>query len=131
MMSRTMYAAAQFSIGKARGEGFDSLFDWLEDRELGRKMVRRHIRSIGSDVDREIALWMHDDGIGERATDGDIVRVLARSRLQEIESLYGRRVRMAAARGRRQGNYSALRCFAREVRRCRSDMRRAAQTVAF
>ena len=131
MMCRMIFGAAQFSTGMTSTDDFESLFDWLEAREVARDLVRRYIRSIESDVDREIALRLHDQRVGEHATNRDIAGVLARARLQEIESLYGRRVRLAADRGRRQGNYSALRCFVREVRRARADLRSASTAVAF
>ena len=108
---------------------FDELFDGLELREAAREVVRGYIRSIASSVDREIALWMHDERVGESATNKDILGVLQASDMQEIESLYGPRVRLAADRGRKQGNYSALRCFVREVRRARDMRRTAAITV--
>lgn len=124
-------AAAQFTTGLSSSDDFDQLFDALERREAARQIISAYIGTIRDDVDREIALRLHDERVGESATNKDIAAVIARSRLQEIESLYGGRVRMAAARGRAQGNYSALRCFVREVRRARSDLRSAAMTAVF
>jgi hypothetical protein len=94
----------------------DDLLEGLEAREVVRVLARRYIQSIEDSVDREIALRMHHDRIGKSATNEDIRRVLALADLQEIEALYGPRVRMAADRGRAQGNHSALRCFLREIR---------------
>ena len=105
-------------------ERFDDLFDQFESREIAREIIRQYIGRIESDVDREIALRLHDDRISEQATNQDIIAILEGADLHEIESLYGNRVWMAADRGRRQRNYSALRCFVREVRRRRSDLRR-------
>ena len=110
---------------------FDDLFDRFERRELAREVAREYIATIRSDIDYEIALWLHFDRISEQATNADILATLESIDLQEVESLYGPRVRMAAARGREKGGYSALRCFVREVRRARSDMMRAAQAVFF
>ena len=101
---------------------FDDIFDAFETRELARGILRDYLRSLPSDLDCEIGMWMHSDRISERATDQDILATLEGVDLQEIESLYGRRVRLAADRGRNQGNYSALRCFVREVRRSKRDM---------
>lgn len=118
-MSHMSYAAVSVLTGRT---GFDELFDRLERREAARAIARAYIAEIESDVDREIALRLHDERIGERATNEDILATLARTDLREVESLYGRRVRLAAARGRNKGNYSALRCFVREVRRARRDL---------
>lgn len=105
--------------------------DVLLAREAAREVVRGYIRSIASDVDREIALWMHHDRISESATNQDIIGVLEKSDLQEIESFYGKRVRLAADRGRSQRNYSALRCFVREVKRARHDLEVTASMVFY
>lgn len=115
-MCRMMYAAALAIIGRV---SFDELFDALEAREIARELVRRYIQSIAGDVDREIAMRLHNERIGKHATNADILRVLTLADLQEVESLYGSRVGLAAARGRRQRNHSALRCFLRETRRAR------------
>ena len=126
----TLLAAMLGTTGKRSGETFDDMFDWLEARETVRELVLGYIRSIEDDVDREIALRLHDERVGESATNKDILRVLSRTRLSEVESLYGERCRLAADRGRRQRNYSALRCFVREIRRARRD-RRLAATAAW
>ena len=112
---------ASISTGLTTSESFDNLFDAFESREADRERLRHELERIQSDLDREIALRLHHDRVSERATDEDIYGLLQASDLREIESLYGRRVRLAAARGRRQGNYSALRCLVREVRRSRED----------
>jgi hypothetical protein len=101
---------------------FDDIFDQFEAREFARRIMRIYINGIVSDIDREIALWLHSDRISKQATNEDIVATLESIDMQEVESLYGSRVRMAADRGRTQGNHSALRCFVREVRRVRRDM---------
>lgn len=118
-MSRMMYALAVAATGK---RGFDEAVDEFEARELARRILRMYIAGIASDTDREIALWLHLDRISKSATNADIAATLAVVDVREAESLYGRRVGVAAARGRRQGNHSALRCFVREVRRARRDM---------
>lgn len=123
------YVAAFFSTGVIRSEPFDRAFDAFEAREVAREIMRRYIAGIDSDIDREIALRLHNDRIGEPGTNRDIIKTLASVDLQEIESLYGERVRLVADRGRTQGNYSALRCFVREVRRARSDIRKCATTL--
>lgn len=123
-MSRLTYDDASASTGLNASEGFDDLFDAFEIRETAREIFRQYLEQLPSDLDREIALRLHHDGVSERATDQDILRLLQASDLQEIESLYGERVRLAAARGRDQGNYSALRCLVREVRRSREDARK-------
>lgn len=119
-MSHMIYAAVCAISGNR--ENFDDLFNRFEAREFARRLLRHYCRGIESDIDREIALRMHADRIGEQATNADILATLARADLREIESLYGSRVRLAAARGRYKGNYSALRCFVREVRRAKRDM---------
>ena len=101
---------------------FDSIFDEFERREREREQLRAYINGLESSVDREIALRLHADRISEQATNADILATLESIRLSEAESLYGTRIRLAAARGRDQGNYSALRCFVREVRRARHDL---------
>ena len=122
-MCRMMSSIALASTGR---EKFDDVFDAFERREIARAIFRSYIAGINADVDREIALRLHIDRIGDQAVNADILETLARSDLREIESLYGTRVRLAAARGRQQGNYSALRCFVREVRRARRDLIRVA-----
>lgn len=107
------------TTGKVR---FDDIFDLFEARELARRVFRTYAAGLDSDIDREITLWMHDDRVSQSATDEDIAATLSIADLREAESLYGRRVWIAADRGRRQGNHSALRCFVREVRRARRDM---------
>lgn len=118
-MSRMTSFQEPSSTGKDK---FDDIFDEFEARELARRLFREYCRGLESDLDREIALRLHDDRIGKQATNADIAATLESAELREIESLYGRRVRMAADRGRRQGNHSALRCFVREVRRARRDL---------
>lgn len=108
---------------------FDEVFDEFEARELARRVVREYFRGLESDIDREIGLLLYSDRIGEQATNEDIIATLEVVDLREIESLYGRRVRVAADRGRSQRNHSALECFVREVRRARSDMRACAMAV--
>lgn len=119
------------SEAEKRGRmSFDEVFDEFEARELARRIMWQYIRGLSSSVDSEACMWMHIDRIGRSATDADIAATLARIDVREAESLYGRRVGVAAARGRRQGNHSALRCFVREVRRARRDMITVAAQLA-
>lgn len=122
-MFRMIFNTASSPTGK---EKFDEVFDELEARELARRILKEYIRGIDSSIDRKIALRLHDERINKQATDRDIAEALARIDLQEVKSLYGSRVWMAADRGCRQGNHSALRCFLREVRRARRDLLTAA-----
>lgn len=108
---------------------FDQIFDSFEERESGREEMRRYLRGLPSDVDREIGLWLHHGRVREQATNEDILAVLEECDLSEVESLYGKRVRLAADRGRNGRGYSALRCFVREVRRAREMMEAAAMAL--